>query len=107
MSKRRQYSAEFKSKLVLELLKEQKTVTQLATENGISPSMLVRWRDEALSKLSMVLEDSDSSKAAKEKAKLLSLNRTGLYYRPVGPSDESNVPSTGCTMITLHGDPGR
>jgi transposase-like protein len=69
MSKRRQYSAEFKSKLVLELLKEQKTVTQLATENGISPSMLVRWRDEALSKLSMVFEDSDSSRAAKEKAK--------------------------------------
>lgn len=69
MSKRNQYSPEFKSKLVLELLREQRTVTQLATENGIHPSLLVRWRDEALSKLPTVFEEANSSAAVKAQAK--------------------------------------
>jgi len=38
MSKKRTvYSAAFKTKLVLELLKEDKTLTQIASENNITP----------------------------------------------------------------------
>ena len=69
MSTRNRYSGEFKSKLVLELLKEQKTVTQLATENGINPCLLVKWRNEVIAGLPMMFENPDSSRVAKEKAK--------------------------------------
>jgi len=44
MSKKRTvYSAEFKSKLVLELLKNEKTVSEIASANNITPQNLNNW----------------------------------------------------------------
>ncbi|HLG76415.1 MAG TPA: transposase [Ktedonobacteraceae bacterium] len=45
---RKQYSAEFKAKAVKEMLREEKTVGQLAAEYGVHSNMLYRWRDQAL-----------------------------------------------------------
>jgi len=41
---RKQYSPTFKAQIVLEMLKEQKTVAELAAEHGVHPTMLHRWR---------------------------------------------------------------
>ena len=54
---RKQYSPEFKSKVVLELLREEKTLSQLASEHGVHHSLLVRWRSQALEGLSGVFSD--------------------------------------------------
>jgi len=35
---RRQFTAEFKTKIVLEILREEKQLGELATENGVSPN---------------------------------------------------------------------
>lgn len=35
---RRQFTAEFKTKLVLEVLREEKQIGEIATENGLSPN---------------------------------------------------------------------
>ena len=43
---RKHYLPEFKSKVVLELLREEKTLFQLASEHGIHHSLLVRWRSQ-------------------------------------------------------------
>ena len=48
---RKQYSAEFKAKVVKEMLREEKTVGQLAAEYGVHSNMLYRWRDQALAGL--------------------------------------------------------
>jgi hypothetical protein len=45
---RKQYSAEFKAKVVKEMIKEEKTIGQLASEYGVHSNMLYRWRDQAL-----------------------------------------------------------
>jgi putative transposase len=45
---RKQYSATFKAAAVQELLKEEKTISQLAVEIGVHPSQLKEWKRIAL-----------------------------------------------------------
>ena len=45
---RKQYSATFKAEAVKELLKEEKTINQLAAELGIHPTQLKEWKKTAL-----------------------------------------------------------
>ncbi|MBS3983887.1 MAG: transposase, partial [Dethiobacter sp.] len=44
MGRRRQFTAEFKSKIVLEILKEEKPIGELAAEHGLSPNQLRNWK---------------------------------------------------------------
>ena len=58
MSKqRRNFSAKFKSDLVLELLKGEKDLNTLATENSIQPNLLRNWKKEFLDNASVVFND--------------------------------------------------
>jgi transposase-like protein len=56
-SDRKHYTPEFKSKVILEFLREEKTLSQLASEHGIHHSLLVRWRNQALEGLSGIFSD--------------------------------------------------
>lgn len=47
---RRNFSAKFKSKLVIELLKGEKDLNTIATENNIQPNLLRNWKKEFLDK---------------------------------------------------------
>ena len=46
--KKRQFSPEYKSKLVLESLKEEKTLSEIAAREGISRVQLQNWKKEFL-----------------------------------------------------------
>ncbi len=48
---RTRYSAEQKAKMVLEALRGERTVQQIASENNIAPKLLTRWKSEAISNL--------------------------------------------------------
>jgi len=61
---RKQYSAEFKAKVVKEMLKEEKTVGQLAAEYGVHSNMLYRWRDQALAGLPSLFNDQVAQELA-------------------------------------------
>ena len=54
---RRNFSAKFKSDLVIELLKGEKDLNTLATENNIQPNLLRNWKKEFLSKAAVVFDD--------------------------------------------------
>ena len=56
MQKRNQYSAEFKTKVVLEILAEQETINQIATKYSVSPVVLSRWKKEFLERASDVFK---------------------------------------------------
>ena len=43
---RKQYSAEFKADVILEVLRGEKTLAQIASERGIHPAMIVRWAQD-------------------------------------------------------------
>ena len=45
---RKRYSAAFKAQVVQEMLKEDKTMSQLASEHGVHPNQLRQWRNTAI-----------------------------------------------------------
>lgn len=45
---RKNHSAAFKAKIVLEALRETKPLTQIAADNGIHPTLVTKWKSEAL-----------------------------------------------------------
>ena len=51
MGMRKRYSAEFKAQAVVELLREEKTMAELASQYGVHVNMLHRWRKTALEAL--------------------------------------------------------
>jgi transposase-like protein len=53
---------ELKAKIVLEILKEEKSIAQIASEYGIHPSVLNRWRNTAVEKLPYLFTDEKKSK---------------------------------------------
>ena len=55
---RRNFSAKFKSELVIELLKGEKNLNAIATENNIQPNLLRNWKKEFLDKASAVFDDT-------------------------------------------------
>jgi transposase len=54
------YSATFKAQLVLELLKETKTISELAAEYQVHPNVLRAWREQAVKALPSLFEKRDS-----------------------------------------------
>ena len=55
---RRNFSAKFKSELVIELLKGEKDLNTIASENNIQPNLLRNWKKEFLDKASVVFDDT-------------------------------------------------
>lgn len=65
---RRNFSAKFKSELVIELLKGEKDLNTIATENNIQPNLLRNWKKEFLDKTYMVNNSSSRKRYASPKA---------------------------------------
>jgi len=76
MSKKRTvYTAEYKTRLVLEVLKEDKTLSEIASENKITPLNLRNWKKIFLENAEMAMEPSKAIKEQKEaNKKLKSMN---------------------------------
>ena len=45
---RKKYGADFKAKIALEALKEQRTISEIASEFGVHPNQVSLWKKEAL-----------------------------------------------------------
>lgn len=68
MEKRNRYTSEFKTKVVLEILREEQTVNEIAAKYEMSPVMISRWKAEFLDRASTVFEKKigDAEKLKKE-----------------------------------------
>lgn len=68
MKKRNNYTPEFKTKIVLEILAETSTINELAAKHDISPVVLSRWKKEFLDRASEVFKKgpSESEKELEE-----------------------------------------
>src|SRR2546425_10711058 len=62
---RKQYTAAYKARVVQELLKEEKTLAQIATEYEVHPTQLKNWRAVALEGLPGLFEKQDNTVALK------------------------------------------
>jgi putative transposase len=84
MSKKRKvYSAEFKTKLVLEVLKNDKTLNQVASENNITPKNLQNWKKTFLDNAEIAMEPARAVKEYKNQIKDLEA-KNDQYAKIVG-----------------------
>lgn len=60
---KKQHSANFKSQIVREILKEEKTMVQIASEHGIHPQQLTDWKAIALKGLPSLFENERKTEA--------------------------------------------
>ena len=61
------YTPEQKAKVVLELLKEEKTLGELATQYKVTPKTIQNWKKEFLANASKAFESDNNAKENKEK----------------------------------------
>jgi transposase len=64
---RRQYTAEFKAKIVLQLLSGKKISSDLCRTHKLNPNVLNRWRKEFLEQAPSIFERGDSRSEAQQK----------------------------------------
>jgi putative transposase len=64
--KRTIYSAEFKTKLVLEVLREDKTLAEIASKNNITPKNLQNWKKIFLENAEVAMEPAKAVKEYKD-----------------------------------------
>ena len=65
---RKSYTVEFKIKVVREILREEKTLAQIASEYGIHTNVIARWRDQALAALPGAFNDQKAAGQATKEA---------------------------------------
>ena len=80
--KRRTFNAEFKAKIVLEVLRGEKELNEIATENEIAPNQIRNWKSEFLKNVAATFDDKRTEEL---KAELNEKEReTDSLYKKVG-----------------------
>ncbi len=64
MAMKKQYTPEFKTQVVREILREEKTIAQIAAEYGVHPVQLSHWKKTAIDNMASLFVDE--RKAAKQ-----------------------------------------
>ena len=72
---RKQHTPEFKLKVVLEVLKGEKTANQLAGEFGVHPQVLSEWKNRFLADSTQVFARPKKATTAKAEAKEKALQK--------------------------------
>jgi transposase len=80
MKKRRKYTAEFKSKVALEALREQSPLHEIAKKYEIHPSQVTEWKKALLGNASGVFEKEGD----KKKDEKLQKQKENRLYKQIG-----------------------
>jgi transposase-like protein len=54
---RKRYPADFKAQVVLEILREEKSISQISSEYGVHPNQLNRWKNQVVNDLPRLFSD--------------------------------------------------
>jgi len=76
--KRKSYSADFKAKLVLEVLEGEKTVNQIASKYEVLPLSLKNWKKQFLENISLAFDKSTVVKEYKDEIEELQKSNDSL-----------------------------
>ncbi len=81
MSKKKQklYQPDFKAKIALEALREEKTLAQISGEHEMHVNNVMNWKKEAIENLPMVFERGNAQKAVKQELKVKDAQIEELY----------------------------
>lgn len=78
MKTRKTYSAEFKAKLALEVIKGNRTLTEIASEAQVHPNLLTAWKRQLLESLPSVFSDKRAQENKEQEA------LTDQLYQQIG-----------------------
>ena len=78
---RRQFSVAFKAQVVLEILKEERTVNEIAAADGVHPTQLTRWKGQVVDGLPSLFDSEKKAVVALEAAHEEELER---LYAEIG-----------------------
>lgn len=67
---RKQYTPAIKAKIVIELLKEEKSLAQLSSEYGVSTKQLTRWKNYTLAEMPRLFERNSEQMTEKYETKI-------------------------------------
>ena len=75
MSRKTTYSAEVKSKVVLDVLQGNKEINEIATEYGIHPNLVRSWKKDFVNNAQRVFDESKREKEIRRREEELELER--------------------------------
>lgn len=81
---RKTYTAEFKTKIVLEVLREEKSIEAIASDNDLNPNMVRTWRKEFLENASSVFVSSKKAEKEAKRREALLEKQTNKMLRTIG-----------------------
>ena len=74
---RKRFPAQLKAKVVLEALAGEKTLQAIASEHGVHPNMVHKWRVEAVKQMPTLFEDN--TRQAEQERKAREAEKEALY----------------------------
>lgn len=74
MSKRKRYSSEFKSRVVLEALREDGTLSEIASKYGVHPVQVAKWKKQALQGMAAIFESPSKDHEVEHAAEVKELH---------------------------------
>lgn len=81
---RKQYTPQFKAKLVLEVLQGEKELGSIAYENDVNPNMLRNWKREFLENASIVFEDPKKAEKKAQREEEALKKETSRMLKTIG-----------------------
>jgi len=88
MEKRKQYTPELKATIVMEVLREERTLNEIAASYGIHPNLLSRWKIEFIKNAARVF---DNAAAEVEKTKQLYEREKDELLKQIGQLTYENA----------------
>lgn len=83
MRKRREYTPDYKAKLVIEIMKEEQTISEIAARENINVKQLSNWKTEFLENAGRAFSRSRDEKSAARQMKELE-EKEKKYQAKVG-----------------------
>lgn len=81
MKKHKNFDTKFKTRIVLEALKNEKTINQIAAENEISPKNIINWKKHFLENMNLIFEKDKTAFEYKEKLSKAENEKDDLYRK--------------------------
>lgn len=77
-TKRRHHSSQFKARIALEALREERSLSEIASDHNLNPNLVRKWRDELASKADTIFDGVKQAKDKKAKEEALEAERDEL-----------------------------
>ena len=78
---RRRFTAVFKAQVVTQILRDDKTLAQIAAEHGVHPNQLSQWKATVLGAMPALFEKGESAQVAE---KVAQEKQTAELYEQIG-----------------------